>query len=236
MVNASQRTRLAKKDMAIVGDSICAAAPDELLIEGLDRGDRRAAARIYDRLIDVVDSTLYRVLGGRGHDHDDLVQSAFEQIVRSLLRRQFGRGCSLSSWAYSVTMHVALNALRSRVRERALIERGHDVPDAPSSRPEDDVERTVGTREELERLRARLDRIPPENAEALIQHHVLGYPLAEVATMAGVSVRAAQSRVVRGRRELQRRGAADPTLNARTGRGLVPVVIASSSAVDSSTD
>jgi RNA polymerase sigma-70 factor (ECF subfamily) len=204
--------------MAIVGESVCAADSDELLIEGLDRGDRRVAEQIYDRLIDIVDSTLYRILRERGHDHDDLVQSAFEQIIRSLMRRQLGRARSLSSWACSVATHVALNTLRSRIRERALIERGRNGSDAPSSRPQDDVERTVGAREELQRLRLRLDRISPENAEALIQHHVLGYPLAKVAAMAGVSVPAAQSRVMRGRRELQRRATADRTLDARPGQ------------------
>jgi RNA polymerase sigma-70 factor (ECF subfamily) len=204
--------------MAIVGESVCAADSDELLIEGFDRGDRRVAARIYDRLIGIVDSTLYRILGAGGHDHDDLVQSAFEQIIRSLVRRQFGRACSLSCWARAVTTHVALDTLRSRIRERALIERGQDALDAPSSRPEDDVERTASTHQELERLRVHLGRISPEKAEALIQHHVLGYGLAEVATMSGVSVGAARSRVLRGRRELQRRAAADPTRNARTGQ------------------
>jgi RNA polymerase sigma-70 factor (ECF subfamily) len=204
--------------MTIVEELACAADSDELLVEGFGGGDRRLAAeRIYDTLIGIVDSTLYRILGAGGHDHDDLVQSAFEQIIRSLVRRQFGRACSLSFWARRVTTHVALSTLRSRVRERALIDRGQDGLDMPSSRPDDDVERTVGTREELERLRLHLGRIPPENAEALIQHHVLGYGFAEVAKMSGVSVPAAQSRVLRGRRELRRRAAVDPTLNARTG-------------------
>jgi len=71
------------------------------LIEGLDRGNAGLRSRFYDRLIDIVDSTLYRILRERGHDHDDLVQSAFEQIIRSLMRRQLGRARSLSSWACS---------------------------------------------------------------------------------------------------------------------------------------
>ena len=203
--------------MTIVEELACTADSDELLIEGFGRGDRQVAARIYDRLGGIVDSTLYRILGAGGHDHDDLVQSAFEQIIRSLVRRQFRRASSLSFWALAVTTHVAHSALRSRIRERALVDRGQDGLDTPSSRPEDDVERTVGTREELERLRVHLGRISRENAEALIQHHVLGYGFAEVAKMSGVSVPAAQSRVLRGRHELRQRAAADPKLNARTG-------------------
>ena len=187
------------------GELDCAVDSDERVIEAFERGDRQLAARIYDKLIGIVDSTLYRILGA-GHDHDDLVQSAFEQIMRSLVRRQFARACSLSSWACTVTTHLALNTLRSRTRERSLIDRAQEAPlEAPSRRPEDDVERAAGTREELERLRMHLGRMSPEKAEALVLHDVLGYGLAEVAKLSGVSVTAAQSRLLRGRRELQRR-------------------------------
>jgi RNA polymerase sigma-70 factor (ECF subfamily) len=192
---------------------------DELLIEAFERGDRRVATRIYDKLIGIVDSTLYRILGADGHDHDDLVQSAFEQIMLSLVRRQFARACSLSSWACTVTTHLALNALRSRTRERSVIDRQPDVAlDAPSRRPEDDVERAAGTREELEWLRTQLARITPEKAEALVLHDVLGYGLEEVATLSGVSITAAQSRLLRGRRELHRRVLVGAMRRARTGQ------------------
>ncbi len=192
------------------GEPDCAVDSDELLIDAFERGDRRVAARIYDKLIGIVDSTLYRVLGA-GHDHDDLVQSAFEQIMRSLVRRQFARACSLSSWACTVTTHLAFNVLRSRTRERSVIDRALEAPlEAPSHRPEDDVERAAGTREELERLRLHLGRMSPEKAEALVLHDVLGYGLTEVAALSGVSVTAAQSRLLRGRRELQRRVLAGP--------------------------
>jgi len=43
------------------------------------------------------------------------------------------------------------------------------------------------------------------HAEAVFLHDVLGHELAEIAIMTQVSVSAAQSRLVRGRRELFRR-------------------------------
>src|SRR5262249_12982970 len=72
---------------------------DEELILAFERGDRELSGHLYDRLINVVSATLIRVMGTRGQDHDDLVQSAFEQIVITLVRRRFARACSLSSWA-----------------------------------------------------------------------------------------------------------------------------------------
>jgi len=192
---------------------------DEKLIEAFENGDRQVAGKLYDKLIGIVDCTLYRILGARGHDHDDLVQSAFEQIILTLARRRFARACSLSSWAGTVTTHLALNVLRARTRERSVIDRQQDPAlEAPSRRPDDDVERAAGTREELARLREHLARIKPEKAEALILHDVLGHELAEVAVLTGVSITAAQSRLLRGRRELQRRVAAQLARAIRKGR------------------
>jgi len=73
----------------------------------------------------------------------------------------------------------------------------------------DDVERTVGERRELERLRLRLSELPAAQAEAVVLHDLMGHPLAEIAAITGASVAAAQSRLVRGRKELLSRMEAD---------------------------
>ncbi len=185
-------------------------ASDEELIEAFERGDRAVAEQLYDRLIGVVDGTLYRVLGCRGHDHDDLVQSSFEQIMITLARRRFARACSLSAWASTVTAHVALNSLRSRRRERNVVDHARD-PELATRRAHsaEDVERQAGAREELARLRAHLAELGSAKATTLLLHDVLGHELAEISVLTGVSVAAAQSRLVRGRKELHRRMSQD---------------------------
>jgi RNA polymerase sigma-70 factor (ECF subfamily) len=174
---------------------------DEEIVSAIARGDTRVAAALYDRVAVVVDRTMYRVFGRREHDHDDLVQTAFEQIVRSLAREKFAGACSLTTWASTLATHVGLNALRSRQRERKVVSRDSDPPE-PRSR---DAVREIEARDELVRVREALAEMAPEKAETLFLHDVEGLDLAEIATLTRVTVAAAQSRLVRARRELEER-------------------------------
>lgn len=182
---------------------------DEELIEAVQGGDPRVAGELYGRLVGVVDHTLYRVFGRREIDHDDLVQTVFEQIVVTLSRRSYARACSLRTWASSIASHVGFNALRSRRRERGVIDRDATI-EAALAPARNDVEGVASARRELDRVRRQLVGMRPPQAQTVFLHDVLGHELAEIALMMGVSVAAAQSRLVRGRRELYRRlGAQD---------------------------
>jgi RNA polymerase sigma-70 factor, ECF subfamily len=183
---------------------------DAELIDAFERGEGHACETLYDRLIGVVEGTLWRVLGRRDEHHDDLVQAAFEQIVLTLSKRKFARACSLSSWAASVTTHVAFNTIRSRTRERRILDRGRDGEQEARSRSGgQDVEREASVREALARVRSHLADMNEDRATTVFLHDVMGHELAEIAVLTGVSVAAAQSRLVRARKELHSRLAAD---------------------------
>ena len=174
---------------------------DEELVAAVRAGDSRVASALYDRVAGVVDRTLFRVFGRREHDHDDLVQASFEQIVASLVRERFAGACSLSTWAATLATHVGLNALRSRARERRVV--SHEAePDEPLSR---DLERELEARDKLARVREALAAMSSEKAETLFLHDVEGLDLAEIAALTATSVAAAQSRLVRARKELLER-------------------------------
>jgi RNA polymerase sigma-70 factor, ECF subfamily len=210
-VSSSSRTRPEPK-LRVVAQATASQAErgaqrepsDEELIDAVQRGDHQVASVIYERLVGVVDHTLYRVFGRRETDHDDLVQAAFEQIVVTLSRRSYARACSLRTWASSIASHVGFNALRARRRERRVLDREVGV-DVEPARAGIDVEGEASARAELERLRFQLSEMKSTHAEAVFLHDVLGHELAEIALMTQVSVSAAQSRLVRGRRELFRR-------------------------------
>lgn len=186
--------------------SVAPAYTDEELFEGIGQGDERIAAELYRRLLPAVEATLFRVLGRREAEHEDLVQSSFEQIILTLSERRYAQACSLKTWASTITAHVALKTLRSRYRQRRLFNTAVEPSELTErASGNEDVERNVGLQRELEQLRSVLSEISPEQAEAVLLHDLMGHALAEIATITGVSIAAAQSRLVRGRKELQAR-------------------------------
>jgi RNA polymerase sigma-70 factor (ECF subfamily) len=179
---------------------------DEALMVAVERGDQKLGDELYERLVQTVDHTLYRILGGRDRDHADLVQNAFEQIVVTLARKKFAKACSLKSWARAVTCKVALGALRSRKVENKVFDRSPEgAASIPATVDDTDLDERVGTLRAMEIVRRRLAELSYERAEALLLHDMLGCELSEIAVLADISVAAAQSRLVRGRHELRGR-------------------------------
>jgi len=179
---------------------------DEALVAALRDGDGQKAGLLYDRLIRVVDGALVRILGRREQDHDDLVQSVFEQIIIALNKDHFAGASALRGWAAAIACNLGLNALRSRIRERRVVDRARDADvEARRAGSHVDAEREASARSELARVCEVLAAMSRERATAVLLFDVFGHDLAEVAALTGVTVAAAQSRLVRGRKELHDR-------------------------------
>ncbi len=200
------RLRVVKGGAAMASRDVPAEGiSDDALVAALRNGDGQKAAILYDRLIRVVDGALVRILGRREQDHDDLVQSVFEQIIAALNKDHFA-GTALRGWAAAIACNVGLNALRSRVRERRVVDRGRDADvEARRAGVHLDAEREAGARSELARVCEELAALGREKATAVLLFDVFGHDLSEVAALTGVTVAAAQSRLVRGRKELHDR-------------------------------
>jgi RNA polymerase sigma-70 factor (ECF subfamily) len=181
----------------------------EALLAGVAAGERWAHAALYDLLYPVVARTLQKVLRDTSGDYEDLVQVCFERIVRTLSGERGPQISNLSGWAGSIAAHVALDALRGRVRERRLFERD-SAGAAPrvESVPAPSLERQLDARKQLEWLQRTLARMNADQAQTMVLHDVLGYGLVEVAAIMGVTVAAAQRRLSRGHQELVRRARA----------------------------
>jgi RNA polymerase sigma-70 factor (ECF subfamily) len=176
---------------------------DADICRALAAGDAWAAEVIYDRIEDVVDAVLFRLMGPGDGERDDLAQQALERVISTIVSGRFSHGCSLRSWATLITQHLAIDTMRARARERKLFDRSIG-PAALELVAEDrrTPERAADTRRRVERLLGALATVNRARAEAVVLHDILGHDLAELASLTGVSVAAAQSRLVRGRKEV----------------------------------
>jgi RNA polymerase sigma-70 factor (ECF subfamily) len=187
--------------VAAVAREAEAVSTDAELVAAVTRGDAGATSRLYRRLVPVIDRTLLRVLGGRDRDHEDLVQLSLEHLLRSILHQKFRLDCSLQHWAAALSSRLAISELRRRTRTPSVL----TEPDALERQRDERLrawENASRATESRDLVRRALARIAVERAEVLYLYEVEGFQLAEIAKLTGVSVASAQSRLVRGRKQL----------------------------------
>jgi RNA polymerase sigma factor (sigma-70 family) len=179
---------------------------DVQLLSALRSSDAATAEALYERSRGVVERTLRRLLGRGDPDHQDLFQQTMVEIVRTVDR--YRGECPLDAWIATLAAHVVYKHIRHRRVERKFMTDA-PAPDAPSS---ERLGQQVALRSTIDRVRQHLTFINPDRAWAFLLHDVLGHDLREVAQIMGISKAAAQSRLVRGRKELHERVAGDPEL------------------------
>lgn len=182
-------------------------AEDDTLLAGVQRGDPDLAAAFCRRVRPIVDRTLTRLLGAADPDYEDLAQVALFELVDTIHR--FRRDCPLDAWLSIVTARVAYRHIRRRRLERRIF----------GQLSSEDTERrlvvlpaAIEARQAIERVSAMLAQMDPKRVWTWLLHDVYGYDLKEITEIMGVSLSAAQSRLVRGRREVNERVLANSAL------------------------
>jgi RNA polymerase sigma-70 factor, ECF subfamily len=181
---------------------------DAQLLVLVRAGEPRAADALHDRVRPRVDHTLYRLIGSHDNDHADLAQQSLIEIVTTIDRFR-GEG-TLDAWISTVTAHVVYKHSRRRQLERRLFQ--EMLCDDDARLATDRLTTDTTARACLQRIAALMSQMDQQRVWAFMIHDVLGYDLRETAQILGVSTAAAQSRLVRGRKQLHERIAADPEL------------------------
>ena len=180
---------------------------DTRLLAALRAGDVSAATAFYERSRPIVDRTVRRLLGRPDQDQQDISQQVMVEIVRSIDR--YRGECPFDAWISTVAAHVVYKRLRQRKMERRVLAVETLPVDVEAA---DQPARSTLLRSIVERVSQHLRQIESRRAWAFVLHEVHGYDLREMAQIMGTSLAAAQSRLVRGRKELHQRIAADPEL------------------------
>jgi RNA polymerase sigma-70 factor (ECF subfamily) len=159
-----------------------------------------------ERLLDAWRSPLAGLLAAWGSPWPEARELAEEVFVQAWLGRARFRGAlddeaRVGAWLRGIAHKLWLAAQRERARSPGAgaeaLARATQATAEPNE-PDDSDER-------LAALRAALDTLEPELREALYVRYVEGCALATVAGLLGISVRAAEGRLYRGRQELKER-------------------------------
>jgi RNA polymerase sigma-70 factor (ECF subfamily) len=188
-------------------EPVPAGPTQDAVLAGVVAGERWAFEALYDLLYPVVGRTLQKILRDGSGDYEDLVQVCFERIVRTLTGAHASGIQNLSAWTGAIAAHVALDALRGRIRERRLFRPESSEGPRVESVAAPSLEGQLEARRELEWLQGALARMNPDQAQTMLLHDALGHGLAEIAELTGVTLAAAQRRLARGHQELLRRAA-----------------------------
>jgi RNA polymerase sigma-70 factor (ECF subfamily) len=172
----------------------------------MNRSNRGTSVDEIQDLRTAVRAVLRRLVGADDPEYEDLMQSSIENVLLTFERGKFRGDCPQGGWAAVIARNVAIDAIRARRRERQLF--AHDAADltaAHSVRGPDakmGPEHLTGVQERLHRVKSALLGLGAHKANVIFLHDVLGHDLPDVAGILKITVAAAQSRLVRGRREI----------------------------------
>lgn len=196
-----------ERSIASTPPNAAPAFDDSVLLAGVKRGDPAVSSAFYERLRPALDRTLVRLLGANDPEYEDTAQIALYELVSTLHR--FRGECPLDAWVSIVTARVVYRQIRRRRLERQLFS---DVPGDAYQTDAHFRPSSLAVRQALTRVKAHLSRMDEARAWTFLLHDVYGYDLRETSQIMGVSLSAAQSRLVRGRREVHERLRNDPGL------------------------
>ena len=175
-------------------------------------GDMAAMRKLLEGLAPIVLATTRQILGQR-EDAEDAAQESLFDLARKLDTLREPK--AVVAFARRLTARVALRHRKKRALD------GERVKELARQRVEPaHIQPSLGVaRQQTERLREHLTRLPEAQAVAVIMQHMLGYKPSEIAEVTGVPVNTVRSRVRFGRLALAKSLAADGAFDTPATQG-----------------
>lgn len=178
---------------------LAASVTDENLVAAAKLGDRSAFVELWNRHSKRALQIAYRITKNR-EDAEDVLQEAWTKAYVHL--KSFDGSARFSTWLTRIAINTALMALRrKRVRPEMPIEftdgetwHQLEIPDKTK-----DVEQQYLRDERVEHLRQAICGLKPTLRHVIEIHHRGDSSVQEVAALAGLSLAATKSRLLRAR-------------------------------------
>lgn len=165
---------------------------DELLLS-VSEGDPQAYRELVNRHLRSVHAFTYRLLGNRA-EAEEVTQETFLRVWQRA--NSYSPHAKVKSWLFRIAHNLAVDVLRRR--------RDHRGGEATESQPASgQPSQRLEQKRRAEAVRTALLELPERQRAAVILAHYEGLSNREVAHILKVRVRAAESLLARGRRQLK---------------------------------
>lgn len=180
---------------------------DAELMLRVKRGDRAAFRSLMERHQRAVINTIYRSIGD-SWEAEDLAQRVFVQAY--LAAKRYKRTAKFTTWLFTIVHNTVLNEYRRRARHAAESYEALTQPNEAGemTRGIADVDATdpgheASLRELQERIRAAIEKLPPQQRMAVLLCRYEGWSYEEIAKTMRCSVGAVKSLLHRARSTLK---------------------------------
>jgi RNA polymerase sigma-70 factor, ECF subfamily len=183
---------------------VASAATDEVLVAAAKLGDHSAFFELWTRHSSRAFKTARRITENRD-DAEDAIQDAWMKAYVHL--NTFDGRAQFSTWLMRIAINSALMILR---RKRAHPETSMEIADSETWQPWEiadqtkNVEELYASHERVERLRQAIYRLQPTLRNVVEIHQSNDRSVKEIAELAGISLAATKSRLLRARKVLRR--------------------------------
>ena len=175
---------------------------DDDLVQAAQSGDNEAFAELCRRHAQAARRRILAIVRHQ-EDAEDAMQ---ETLLRAYVNlERFRQSCKFSTWITAIGINAALGVIRKRKsrRESDIEPSGPDEPGWDIVDQAPDPERRVAKAQIILLLRKELHGLSPKMQEVVTSYYGHDHSLQEAADALGISIAAAKSRLLRGRRSLR---------------------------------
>jgi RNA polymerase sigma-70 factor (ECF subfamily) len=194
-----------QQDELLANVNFAAPAPtDDVLVAAAKLGDHHAFAELWTRHSKIAFNMAYRITGNRD-DAEDTIQDAWMKAYTHL--NTFDGRAKFSTWLTRIAINSSLMILR---RKRSHPESSMEITDGDTwqhweiADQTKNVEELYARHERVERLRRAICCLQPTLRNVIEIHQSNDRSVKEIAELAGISVAATKSRLLRARRILRK--------------------------------